>query len=50
MNIVSHYKEFKLQSIKSRKELYPQVRGKSKNQPIVLSTIDDKEKTFNLVV
>ena len=30
--------------------MHPQVKGKFKNKPIVLSTIDVKDNAFNLVV
>ena len=49
-NIVSHYKELNLQAIKSSQELYPQVRGKVTNKPIVLSTIDIKDNILNLAM
>ena len=40
----------RLQTKKSIEEKFPEVKGKVKNKPIVLSTLNYDENVFNLVV
>lgn len=49
-NLLTQYKEMKLQTNKANQEIYPQIRGSTINNPIVLSALDQRENTFNLVV
>lgn len=50
LNSVSHYEELKEESANTNYELYSQIQTKDQSQPKIISTIDSKEKTFNLVV
>lgn len=49
-NIASQYNNMRLQTKKSIEEKFPEVKGKVKNKPIVLSTLNYDENVFNLVV
>lgn len=40
----------KLQTNKANQKIYPQIRGKVLNKPIILSIVDQNNNTFNLAV
>ena len=47
-NLLSQYKEIKLQTSKTYQEHYPQIRGSTRNKEVVLSALDQRENTSNL--
>ena len=49
-NLFSQYKEMKMQTNKYYQDIYPHVRGSTKNKPIVLSYLDQMENILNLVI
>ena len=50
IDLLSQYKEMKLQMNKSSQEIYTQIKGTTINKIIIIYALDQEDNAFNLAV